>query len=198
MVVSGNDVRRLLVRLALDLGLGFDFGYWGGGWFWHPIGFNWWYHSTPYTHRIFSEHWNPHWGTAKQAPFNQAWIRGNVDAYSHWAGNAVVSRNFEQRGTGQGAAGRPDLYAGRDGQVYQHRDDGWYQQGRSGNWQRMPSTPGLQQHLEQQRDSRTFGQSRQQEFQNRGQSPGIPRTVAPPRMPAPSAPSRPSGGSGRR
>ena len=130
---------------------------------------------------------------------NQAWIRGNVNAYSHWGGNAVVARNFEQRGgaVSQRGGARPDLYAGRDGQVYQHRSDGWYQQNRSGQWQRMPSNP---RRLEQQRDSRSLGQSRQGEFQNRGQSPGIPRTVMPPSRP--SMPSRPAappprGGRGR-
>ncbi len=159
-------------------GLGFEFSYWGGGWFWRPVGHYWWYHTTPFTHRIFAEHWNPHWGAA-----NQAWIHGNVNAYSHWSGNAVVARNFQQRGTlsTQGGATRPDLYAGREGQIYQHRQDGWYQQNRSGEWQKAPANPGL----EQQRDSRSLGQSRQREFENRGQRPGIPRTVAPPRMSAP-------------
>jgi hypothetical protein len=156
-------------------GLGFEFSYWGGGWFWRPVGYYWWYHSTPITHRLFYEHWNPHWGTA-----NQAWIRGNVNAYSHWGGNAVVTRTFEPHGTAlpQGRGARPDLYAGRDGQLYQHRSDGWYQRNSSGQWQKTPANPGL----EQQRQSRSLGKSRQREFESRGQSPGIPRTMAPPRL----------------
>jgi hypothetical protein len=165
-------------------GFGFQFSYWGGGWFWWPpAGHFWWYHGTPFTHRIFSEHWDLRSSTA-----SPAWIRGNVNAYSHWGGGAVVARNFEQVGAAQSRGARPDAYAGRDGQVYQHRSDGWYQQNKSGEWQKMPSNPSL----EQQRDSRTFGQSRQSEFENRGQSPGIPRTIAPPRMsaPRPSAPPR--------
>lgn len=171
-------------------GFGFEFSYWGGGWFWLPVGHYWWYHPMPFNHRFFSEHWNLHSGG-----LNNAWIRGNVNAYSHWGGNGVVARTFEPRGTpSQGAAGRPDVYAGRDGQVYQNRSDGWYRQDNSGQWQRTPSNPGL----EQQRDSRSFGQSRQGEFQNRGQSPGVPRTVAPPRMSAPSMPSGGHGGGGRR
>jgi len=164
-------------------GFGFQFSYWGGGWFWRPVGNYWWYHTTPGVHRVFSEHWNPHWGVR-----NQSWIRGNVNAYSHWSGNAVATRTFEQRGPVSlpGHAARPDLYAGRDGQVYQHRPNGWYQQNNAGQWQRAPSNPGL----EQQRQSRSLGQSRQREFQSRGQTPGIPRTMAPPRGAAPrSAPS---------
>lgn len=160
-------------------GFGFEFSYWGGGWFWLPVGHYWWYHSTPAVHRVFSEHWNAHSGA-----LGSAWIRGNVNAYSHWGGNGVVARTFQaQRApiSSQGITTRPDVYAGRDGQVYQHRDEGWYRENSSGQWQRTPSTPGL----EQQRDSRSLGQSRQGEFQNRGQAPGIPQSVAPPRMSAP-------------
>lgn len=167
-------------------GLGFQFSYWGGGWFWRPAHQFWWYHSTPVASRVFYEHWNPHWRTA-----NRAWIRGNVNAYSHWRGNAVVAHDFQPRGTAPRAA-RPDVYAGRDGKVYQSRPDGWYRPNSSGQWQRMPSNPQVERQLEQQRQSRSLGQSRQREFENRGQSPGIPRTTAPAPMPRPSAPSRPS------
>jgi hypothetical protein len=59
-------------------GLGFRFSYWGGGWFWRPIGHHWWYHTTPVVHRVFGEHWNPHWSSP-----NRTWIHGNVNAYSH-------------------------------------------------------------------------------------------------------------------
>jgi len=166
-------------------GLGFEFSYWGGGWFWHPVGHYWWYHSTPITHRVFSEHWNPHWRTA-----NQQWVRNNVNAYGHWGDHAVVPRNFQQRAgaqlSGQGTNARPDLYAGRDGQVYQHRENGWYQQN-NGQWQRTAPNPGL----DQQRESRSLGASRQGEFQNRGQVPGIPRTFSAPRMTVPSRPAAP-------
>ncbi len=172
-------------------GFGFEFSYWGGGWFWRPVGHYWWYHTTPVVHRAFYEHWNPHWGTP-----NRTWVRGNVNAYSHWEGNAVVARSLEARAVvsrPEGAA-RPDVYAGRDGQVYQYRSNGWYRQDNSGQWQRTPANPGL----EQQRESRSFGQIRQREFESRGQSPGIPRTVAPPRMSMPSMRSAPSGGVGGR
>jgi hypothetical protein len=153
-------------------GFGFRFSYWGGGWFWRPARHYWWYHNNPLSHRIFSEHWNMHWGTP-----NRAWIRGNVNAYSHWGGNAVAPRTFQEpaRVSMHGSAAHPDLYVGRNGQVYQHRSDGWYQQNESGQWQKKRSNPGL----ELQRQSRALGRSRQGEFEIRGQSPGIPRTTVP-------------------
>jgi len=157
-------------------GLGVEFSDWGGGWFWRPVGGYWWYHSIPITHRIFYEHWNPHWATQ-----SRPWIRGNVNAYSHWGGNAIVARNYQQRGTtvtpGRGPSA--DLYVGRNGQVYKHSSDGWYQRSNSGEWQRTPANP----QLEQQRQSRSLGQSRQQEFENRGHAPGMPRAMPP--RPAP-------------
>ena len=173
-------------------GFGFRFSYWSGGWFWRPVGHYWWYHTTPVAHRVFVEHWNPHWGTP-----NRTWIRGNVNAYSRWGGNAVVARTFQPRGPISPGFRRPDLYAGRDGRVYQHRSDGWYEQKSSGQWRRTPANPGL----ERQRESRSLGQSRQREFENRGQSPGVPGTTVPPRSAprrsSPSRPSPPSRGRGR-
>ena len=169
-------------------GFGFNFSYWGGGWFWRPVGFYWWYHNPWFMHRVYYEHWNPHWH-----PGDREWVRSNVNVYSRWPQNAVVARATFQRPAELArptpAIGRRgDFYAGRDGQVYQHRQEGWYQQNNSGAWRRI--APNLQ--LEQQRQSRSLGQARQGEFQGRGQAPGIPRTVAPPRM----APSRPGGAAG--
>ena len=37
-------------------GIGIPSSYWAGGWFWRPAGNYWWYHNTPVSHRIFSEH----------------------------------------------------------------------------------------------------------------------------------------------
>jgi hypothetical protein len=121
---------------------------------------------------------SPNIGICTGGTPNRTWIRGDVNAYSHWGGNGVVPRSFEQPGrvSPQGRA-RPDLYVGRNGQVYQHRSDGRHQQNKSGQWQRTPSNPGL----ERQRQSCSLGQSRQGEFENRGQGPGIPRTMAPSR-----------------
>lgn len=171
-------------------GFGFQFSYWGGGWFWHPMSYYSWYHNPPFAHRIYSEHWNPQW----RSP-NRTWIRNNVNIYSHWGQRAVVPG---ARGNvpfpGRGGTPRPDLYGGRDGQVYQHNPRGWSAPNKSGQWQKVPSNPGL----EDQRRSRSLGQSRQGEFQRGGQTPGVPRTVAPRN----SAPSRsggaPSRGGGRR
>lgn len=171
-------------------GFGFQFSYWGGGWFWRPVGPYWWYHHPSYMGRVYYEHWNTHWH-----PGDREWIRNNVNVYNRWPAGAVVSHETAVRTPAGrpsvGARARGDVYAGRDGQVYQHRNDGWYQQNRSGQWSKTPSNPGL----EQQRQSRSLGQSRQGEFENRGQTPGIPHTVTP-RMSAPR--SAPSGGGHRR
>ena len=152
-------------------GFGFEFSYWGGGWFWHPMGHYWWYHNPPFAHRMYSEHWNPQWRAS-----NAMWIRNNVNVYNHWEGGALVPRAGVQRGSLAGpSGGRPDMYAGRDGQVYQHNQKGWSTPNSNGQWQKVPANPGL----EQQRQSRSFGQTRQNEFQQRGVTPGIPRSVAP-------------------
>jgi hypothetical protein len=170
-------------------GFGFNFSYWGGGWFWRPVGPYWWYHNPWFTHRVYHEHWNPHWH-----PGDRDWIHRNVNVYNRWPQNTVLTRAYREaprvptRPT-VGVPARGDFYAGRDGQLYQHRPEGWYQQNNSGAWRRVTPSP----QIEQQRQSRSLGQARRDEFQNRGQVPGIPRTVAP-RM----APSRPSAPSGRR
>jgi hypothetical protein len=176
-------------------GFGFQFSYWGGGWFFRPAGHYWWYHNPPFAHRIYSEHWNPQWRGS-----NPTWIRNNVNVYKHWQGNALAARTLPglQRGAvaplSRGAS-RPDMYAGRDGQVYQHNQRGWSAPNNSGQWQRVPSNPGL----EQQRQSRSLGQSRQDEFQRRGQTPGIPRTASPRgRTSAPPRSAAPPRGGGHR
>jgi len=167
-------------------GFGFQFSYWGGGWFWRPVGPYWWYHHSWNIGRIYNGAWNTNWH-----PGDREWIRNNVNVYNRWPAGAVASREVSRSVARPSSGARGDVYAGRDGQVYQHRGDGWYQQNRSGGWTRTAPNSGL----EQQRQSRSLGQSRQGEFQSRGQAPGVPRTVAPPRM---SAPSRSPGGSGHR
>jgi hypothetical protein len=175
-------------------GFGFNFSYWGGGWFWRPVGFYWWYHNPWFMHRVYYEHWNPHWH-----PGDRNWIHNNVNVYNRWSHNTVLTHAYRE---GPAGAARPpagvqrpgDFYAGRDGQLYQHRPEGWYQQNNSGAWRRMTPNP----QIEQQRQSRSLGQARRDEFQSRGQVPGIPRSVARPRMAQPRmAPSRPSAPSGR-
>jgi hypothetical protein len=182
---------------AWTWGFGFEFSYWGGGWFWWSHDHYWWYHDHRSWHRAYYEHWNSHWRSR-----DREWVRGNTNAYSHWRGNGISYRDYSRdrssrtsgRGyeRGSGSQGR-QLYAGRDGHVYEHRNDGWYQHNNSGQWQRM----GQNSQLEQQRQSRSLGESRQREFESRGQSPGVPRTVAPStRQSAPmrSAPSYRGGG----
>jgi len=61
------------------MGFGFQFGYWSGGWFFRPIGGRWWYHQPPYTHRVFSEHWNTHW-----SPADREKIHNNTNVYNRW------------------------------------------------------------------------------------------------------------------
>lgn len=173
-------------------GFGFQFSYWGGGWFWRPVGPYWWNHHPGYMDRVYYDHWNTHWH-----PGDREWVRNNVNVYGRWSAGAVVSRAEASPASAMrpaaGARSPGDVYAGRNGQVYEHRSDGWYQQNGSGQFRRTAPNSTL----EQQRQSRSLGQSRQGEFENRGQAPGIPRTVAPPRTAAPSH-SAPAGGGHRR
>jgi hypothetical protein len=154
-------------------GFGFDFGYWGGGWFWRPAGNYWWYHNPWYTHRVYSEHWNPQWHPGDAERFHY-----NANIYNRWAGNAVVVPAARPNG---GALTRQtqlrDVYAGRSGQVWEHRQDGWYKQDSNGTWTRSKPEPGL----ESQRQSRSLGQSRSDEFRSFGSriGGGMPRTVSP-------------------
>lgn len=154
-------------------GFGFDFGYWGGGWFWRPFGNYWWYHSSWYTHRVYSEHWNPHWHPGDAERFHY-----NSNVYNRWQGN-TVAREARPAGGGRLASeGRSrDLYGSRSGQVWEHRPDGWYRQDNNGNFSRSRPESGL----EDQRQSRSLGQSRSNEFRGFGSGigGGMPRTFSP-------------------
>lgn len=66
-------------------GFGFEFGYWVGGWFWRPVGNYWWCHNPWYTHRIYSEHWNPNWHPGDNERFHY-----NANVYNRWQGNVVA------------------------------------------------------------------------------------------------------------
>jgi hypothetical protein len=155
-------------------GFGWGFGYWGGGWFWRPVGFYWWYHDPWYMHRVYSEHWNPQWHPGDAERFHN-----NANVYNRWQGNAVVARQIRPTGgarlAGQGQA--RDLYAGRNGQVWEHRQNGWYRQGNNGAWSRSQPEPGL----DNQRQSRSLGQARTNEFRGFGSriGGGMPRTSSP-------------------
>jgi len=152
-------------------GFGFNFGYWGGGWFWRPVGGYWWYHNPGYMHRVYSEHWNPQWHPGDSERFHY-----NSNIYNRWQGNTVArqARPADGRVASQGAR---DLYAGRSGQVWEHRQDGWYKQGNNGNFSRSKPESGL----ENQRQSRSLGQSRSNEFRGFGSriGGGMPRTFSP-------------------
>ncbi len=167
-------------------GFGFQFSYWSGGWFWRPVGHYWWNHNPVFAPRIYSGHWNPQSRTR-----NQVWVRNNLNLYNHWGQHAVAPRN--PIGVRADAAQHPDLYGGKDGRVYQHNQSGWSAPNNKGQWQKLPPNPSL----EQQRQSRTLGQSRQEEFRQKGQAPGVPRTVAPRRPAMPSRPPSPPRGRGR-
>jgi len=155
-------------------GFGFDFGYWGGGWFWQPVDYYWWYHNPWYMHRIYSEHWNPQWRPGDSERFHY-----DSNIYNRWQRNAVVAREIRPAGGARIARqGNPrDLYAGRNGQIWEHRQNGWYQQGNNGNWSRSRPEDGL----ENQRQSRSLGQSRWSEFRSLGSriGGGMPRTFSP-------------------
>jgi hypothetical protein len=148
-------------------GFGFDFGYWGGGWLWRPNGY-WWYHNPGYLGRVYSNHWNSHW-----APGDRERIRNNVNVYNRWGGNTVVPRAAARPEVSSRAGGSRDIYAGRDGNVYERRNNTWMQKSNSGADRRVQSTPGL----DRMQQSRSFGQSRVDEFGGGGFSRGFPRSM---------------------
>jgi hypothetical protein len=152
-------------------GFGFDFGYWGGGWFWRPVGGFWWYHNPWYTHRIYSDHWNPQWHPGDQERFHY-----NSNVYNRWQGNAIVARPAGPVGGAGVARSGHDIYAGHDGQVWDHRGNSWYRQGSDGNWSKSRPARGL----EDQRQSRSLGSSRWSEFRGMGSriGGGMPHTFS--------------------
>jgi hypothetical protein len=152
-------------------GFGFGFGYWSGGWFFRPLGGYWWYHQPGYFGRVYSEHWNTHWN-----PGDREGIRNNANVYNRWNSGAVASRNFASN-SGARAGQRGDVYAGKDGKVYEHNQNGWMQHLNSGTNRSVQ--PSQSRQLEQQREARSLGQSRSNEFQNSGHSMGMPRMAAP-------------------
>jgi hypothetical protein len=196
-------------------GFGWHYGYWGWGfhwrpwlpvpWYWRPWrqpgwGYGWWNRRVLYNRSVERQ--------AAQVNLQ------NRTVYDRWKAPAVVNRHpvplrppltgtHPQTVPSRTAAGRPDVYAGRDGNVYQHKTDGWYR--RDGQtWEKVPSQPApqarppaaaparpsaprphdSQEQLDRQRQARIQGQNRVNEYHN------IQPHVAPP----PSAPPRPSGG----
>ena len=177
-------------------GFGWQYGYWGGGWFNRPVGNPWWYHNPGYMGRVYYNHYNSNWH-----PGDWGGFQNNVNVYHRWGPSTVLGRNAVQgiaarnaltrqaalspRYNGdfaRGAGAREDLYAGRDGRVYQYRQNNWLQRGTGGAWNRVDANRGL----EMQRQARSFGAARFNEFRGYGgfggmaQLPGgfggLPRT----------------------
>ena len=138
-------------------GFGFHYVYWGGGFYWRPWYPNRWYwHPWPYQRGGYGV-WNRRvlYNRSVDRTVSRVSLR-NASVYDRWKEPAVFSRRpVPLRPSGAGGArpgitprraapSRPDLYAGRDGRVYTHRNDGWYRRdGR--NWERVeprPSAPG--------------------------------------------------------
>ena len=72
------------------------------------MGLYWWYHNTWFMHRVYHEHWNPHWH-----PGDREWVHNNVNVYSRWPRNTVVTRAYFQRpaGTAQPAPAASSVVA---------------------------------------------------------------------------------------
>jgi hypothetical protein len=148
-------------------GFGFNFGYWSGGWFFRPVGGYWWYHNPGFMHRVYSEHWNTHWN-----PADREKIRNNANVYNRWQSGAVMNRSVARPVAK--AASRGDVYAGKDGRVYEHTQNGWVEHDNAGK-AKPTKAPA---NIERQQQSRSLGQSRVTEFQDRGHSMGMPHTFA--------------------
>ena len=170
-------------------GFGFQFSYWGGGWFWRPgrsllvVS-----HDTGRTSRFLRTlepalgRPQPDLGSRQCERLQSLGRQRRCCAHLSTPRHNLAARQSRTSGCVR-RPGRADLRASFRRLVSAEN---------AGQWQKTPANPSL----EQQRESRSFGQTRQREFESRGQSPGIPRTVAPPRMSAPSMRSAPSGGRG--
>jgi hypothetical protein len=173
-------------------GFGWHYGYWGWGFHWRP-----WLPAPWYWRGWRRPGWGYGWWN-QRVLYNRSIERRatqvnliNHTVYDRWKANAVVSRHpVPLRGPSPGvrpqvvpgrpAVGRPNIFAGRDGNVYQYRNGDWYR--RNGqNWEKVPP-------------------ARVQTPQGRPVAPGrpqIPPTVRPPQPTAPrpaaprSAPGRP-------
>ncbi len=165
-------------------GFGYEYSYWGGGWFSRPFYRRWWYHDWGHMHRLYSEYWHPGWSHP-----DLRWVHNNVNAYNRWDDGAVRAEPQLTSGiaTGAGpatvrapprpAAGgvlrSPDLYAGRDGNVYEHRRDGWYRHATGNQWNHV-GTPGAM--LAHDHQSRVLGSARWSEFRGGGHAFGMARS----------------------
>lgn len=155
-------------------GFGYGYSYWGGGWFSQAFHRHWWYHDWHHMHRVYSEYWHPGWSHP-----DMHWIHNNLNAYNRWPGGVIRTEPALAGGIAMGTAPgsvrvspaggaavrSPDLYAGRDGQVYQHRRDGWYRHTPGSLWNHVDS-PGPV--LIRERHARALGSARWSEFHGSG------------------------------
>jgi hypothetical protein len=167
-------------------GFGWHYGYWGGGFFWRPWYPNRWYwHPWVHAPRAYST-WN------RRVLYNRSAERivsrpgpGSRSVYDRWQSSAVASRRpvpLKARGvpgvrpavpTQRPARERPDLYAGKDGRVYQHRADGWYQ--RNGqNWEKVQPPHNQIDQLNRAQQGRIQGSNRVNQFHSIRPPSGVP------------------------
>jgi hypothetical protein len=193
-------------------GFGWEYAYWGWGFGWQPIYGNPWYwrswgHLGPWNRRVLYNRSPERSAGRMRLP--------NRSVYDRWKAATVIAQHpaFLRVPAGglvpRTVPGRPglvraDIYAGQDGNVYEHRSDGWYR--RTGQtWQRitptpvrspaqtmpqmrplirpsLPSRPAIPrphvsvQQLNQQMNARVQGQNRVNEFQTlRPAMPAPPR-----------------------
>lgn len=122
-------------------GFGFHYAYWGGGFFWRPWRTGWgpWYHWGGWDRGHFFWHDRVLYNYPARAAGGLRDLHG-LNAYDHWDRSVVRSREpflthlkagthpFERSGgvsPRPSAGSRPDLYAGRDGRVYENRNGQW-------------------------------------------------------------------------
>jgi hypothetical protein len=205
-------------------GFGWQYWYWGWGFRWRPV----------YSYPWYWHHWrHPGWGYGawnRRILYNRSLERSatqfnltNRTVYDRWKAPAVTSQRPVPLRTpagglrprtisGRPLPGRPDLYAGQDGNVYQHRNDGWYR--RNGQiWEKLPTRPvqpqgrptaprmppvvrpqptptrpaparphESSQQLDRQRQARIQGQNRTNQY--RSMRPAAPARPSAPRRPA--------------
>lgn len=119
-------------------GFGWHYGYWGWGFHWRP-----WLRHPWYWRQWRQPGWGYGWWN-RRVLYNRSLERQatrvnlvNRTVYNRWRSPAVVSRSplplraprpgmRPQVVPGRPAVGRPGIYAGQDGNVYQRRNDGWY------------------------------------------------------------------------
>ena len=120
--------------------------------------------------RVYNDHWNPHWN-----PGDRERINNNVNVYNRWGGNTVAARNFGSSvaSARPASAGGRDLYAGKDGNVYERNNNNWTQ--RSNN--AAPRNVRPSQDLQRAQQSRSLGESRMGEFNRGGFSGGFPHSM---------------------